>query len=57
VIAFLTNVNEHVGDSGRTIQRRMTTSDVLDTGLALQPEASVPGPAAMNLTVWCRPSA
>ncbi len=36
VIAFLTNVNEYVGDSGRFIHVGMTSSDVLDTGLALQ---------------------
>ena len=36
VIAFLTNVNEHVGDAGRYIHKGMTSSDVLDTALALQ---------------------
>ena len=36
VIAFLTNVNEYVGDAGRYIHVGMTSSDVLDTGLALQ---------------------
>ena len=41
VIAFLTNVNENVGDSGRFIHVGMTSSDVLDTGLALQLKASV----------------
>jgi adenylosuccinate lyase len=41
VIAFLTNVNEHVGDAGRYIHVGMTSSDVLDTGLALQLRASV----------------
>ena len=41
VIAFLTNVNEHVGDAGRHIHVGMTSSDVLDTGLALQLKASV----------------
>ena len=40
VIAFLTNVNEHVGDAGRYIHVGMTSSDVLDTGLALQLKAS-----------------
>ena len=40
VIAFLTNVNEHVGDAGRYIHLGMTSSDVLDTGLALQLRAS-----------------
>ncbi|MCP4974089.1 MAG: adenylosuccinate lyase [Prochlorococcus sp.] len=40
VIAFLTNVNEHVGDAGRFIHVGMTSSDVLDTGLALQLKAS-----------------
>ncbi|BAD79388.1 adenylosuccinate lyase [Synechococcus elongatus PCC 6301] len=41
VIAFLTNVNEYVGDAGRYIHLGMTSSDVLDTGLALQMVASV----------------
>ena len=41
VIAFLTNVNEHVGDAGRYIHVGMTSSDVLDTGLALQLKASL----------------
>ena len=41
VIAFLTNVNEHVGDAGRFIHVGMTSSDVLDTGVALQMKASV----------------
>jgi adenylosuccinate lyase len=36
VIAFLTNVNEYVGDAGRYIHLGMTSSDVLDTALALQ---------------------
>ena len=41
VIAFLTNLNENIGDSGRFIHIGMTSSDVLDTGLALQLKASV----------------
>jgi len=41
VIAFLTNVNEHVGDAGRHIHVGMTSSDVLDTGLALQLKGSL----------------
>ncbi|MCP9849156.1 adenylosuccinate lyase [Cyanobium sp. Morenito 9A2] len=41
VIAFLTNVNEHVGEAGRYIHVGMTSSDVLDTGLALQLKDSV----------------
>jgi adenylosuccinate lyase len=41
VIAFLTNVNESVGDAGRYIHVGMTSSDVLDTALALQLVASV----------------
>jgi len=41
VIAFLTNVNEYVGDAGRFIHVGMTSSDVLDTGLALQLKSSV----------------
>ena len=31
VIAFLTNVAEHVGPSARFIHRGLTSSDVLDT--------------------------
>jgi adenylosuccinate lyase len=41
VIAFLTNVNEYVGDVGRYIHLGMTSSDVLDTALALQMAASL----------------
>jgi adenylosuccinate lyase len=41
VIAFLTNVNEFVGDAGRYIHVGMTSSDVLDSGLALQLKASI----------------
>ncbi len=40
VIAFLTNVNEYVGDAGRYIHVGMTSSDVLDTALSLQIVAS-----------------
>jgi adenylosuccinate lyase len=40
VIAFLTNVNEYVGDAGRYIHLGLTSSDVLDTALALQLVAS-----------------
>ncbi len=40
VIAFLTNVNEYVGDAGRYIHLGMTSSDMLDTALALQLVAS-----------------
>ena len=40
VIAFLTNVNEYVGDEGRYIHVGMTSSDVLDTALSLQIVAS-----------------
>lgn len=40
VIAFLTNVNEYVGDAGRYIHLGMTSSDVLDTALSLQIVAS-----------------
>ncbi|MBX7145029.1 MAG: adenylosuccinate lyase [Oligoflexia bacterium] len=36
VIAFLTNVAEHVGPSARFLHRGMTSSDVLDTTLAVQ---------------------
>ncbi|NJK38941.1 MAG: adenylosuccinate lyase [Oscillatoriales cyanobacterium RM1_1_9] len=41
MIAFLTNVNEYVGDAGRYIHLGLTSSDVLDTALALQLKASV----------------
>ena len=41
MIAFLTNVNEYVGDAGRYIHLGLTSSDVLDTALALQMVASV----------------
>lgn len=36
VIAFLTNVAEYVGPVGRYVHFGLTSSDVLDTGLALQ---------------------
>jgi adenylosuccinate lyase len=36
VIAFLTNVAEHVGDSARFAHKGMTSSDVLDTCLSIQ---------------------
>jgi adenylosuccinate lyase len=41
VIAFLTNVNEYVGDAGRYIHLGMTSSDMLDTALSLQMLASL----------------
>jgi adenylosuccinate lyase len=41
MIAFLTNVNEYVGDAGRYIHLGLTSSDVLDTALALQLTASL----------------
>ena len=36
VIAFLTNLAEHVGEEGRYLHQGMTSSDVLDTCLAVQ---------------------
>ncbi len=36
VIAFLTNVTEHVGDEARFLHLGMTSSDVLDTCLSVQ---------------------
>jgi adenylosuccinate lyase len=36
VIAFLTNIAEHVGDEARFLHQGMTPSDVLDTCLAVQ---------------------
>jgi adenylosuccinate lyase len=36
VIAFLTNVGEHVGPEARFLHQGMTSSDVLDTALAAQ---------------------
>ncbi len=41
MIAFLTNVNEYVGEAGRHIHLGLTSSDVLDTALALQLVASL----------------
>ena len=35
VIAFLTNVAEHIGPDSRFIHKGMTSSDLLDTSLAL----------------------
>lgn len=36
VVAFLTNVGEYVGEASKYIHYGMTSSDMLDTGLALQ---------------------
>jgi adenylosuccinate lyase len=36
VIAFLTNVAEHVGDEARFVHQGMTSSDVIDTAFAVQ---------------------
>lgn len=36
VIAFLTNVGEHVGADARWLHQGMTSSDVIDTGLSVQ---------------------
>ena len=36
VIAFLTNVAEYVGDDSKYIHMGMTSSDILDSGLAMQ---------------------
>ncbi len=36
VIAFLTNVGEYVGNESKFIHLGMTSSDILDTGLAMQ---------------------
>ncbi len=36
VIAFLTNLAEHVGPDGRYVHYGLTSSDILDTALALQ---------------------
>ena len=36
VIAFLTNLAEHVGDQARFVHQGMTSSDILDTCLAIQ---------------------
>ncbi|NJN76050.1 MAG: adenylosuccinate lyase [Synechococcaceae cyanobacterium RL_1_2] len=47
VIAFLTNVNEYVGEAGRYIHLGMTSSDMLDTALALQMISS------LNLILEC----
>ena len=40
VIAFLTNVGEYVGPESRFIHLGMTSSDVLDTALAIQMKQS-----------------
>jgi adenylosuccinate lyase len=40
VIAFLTNVGEYVGEESRFIHLGMTSSDVLDTALAIQMKQS-----------------
>ncbi len=40
VIAFLTNVAEHVGENSRFVHMGMTSSDLIDTALALQIQKS-----------------
>ena len=40
VIAFLTCVNESLGDLGRYVHVGLTSSDVIDTAFALQIQAS-----------------
>lgn len=40
VIAFLTNIGEHVGPESRFVHLGMTSSDVLDTALAVQMKQS-----------------
>jgi len=55
VVAFLTDVNEHVGPASRWIHYGMTSSDVLDTGLALaiarSGELLLAGQAALTATL------
>ena len=42
VIAFLTNINENVGESSKYIHMGLTSSDVIDTAFSLQiKEASI----------------
>ena len=41
VIAFITNVAENIGPEGRYVHMGATSSDILDTGLALQLKESV----------------
>ena len=36
VIAFLTNLAEHIGDDARFVHQGMTSSDILDTTLSIQ---------------------
>jgi adenylosuccinate lyase len=40
VIAFLTNLGEHIGPDARYVHQGMTSSDVLDTAFALQLQAA-----------------
>ncbi len=40
VIAFLTNVAEHVGENSRFVHMGMTSSDLIDTALSLQIQAA-----------------
>jgi adenylosuccinate lyase len=55
VVAFLTDVNERVGPASRWIHYGMTSSDVLDTGLALairrSGELLLAGQAALTATL------
>ena len=40
VIAFLTNLSEHIGPEARFLHQGMTSSDVLDTALSVQMKQS-----------------
>jgi adenylosuccinate lyase len=42
VIAFVSNLAEHVGDAGKYIHYGLTSSDVIDTGIAVQIAESKP---------------
>ena len=58
LIAFTTNVAEHVGPSARWLHFGLTSSDVVDTALALQMvEASRPDPRRTRAAAADRPRA
>ena len=49
VIAFLTNLAEHVGPEARFVHQGMTSSDVLDTCLAVQLSQGKRGVSAIEM--------
>ncbi len=54
VIAFLTNVAEYVGDASKYVHYGMTSSDMLDTALALQIKRAGERSSSATSSRWAR---